>query len=219
MAITLIVLVCCSPSTLAQKKTKKEYPAAVLKHQIVGSIGYGYPSILRAYLRSVTNRKEYTISGVGPLLVKAEYLINPKFGVGINATYSHSKVSWMQLGYDTISKTYHDFDTGLEGSELSVTFRGNYHFWHRKKIDSYAGLGVGYGKIFVDGYTKAHTGGFVLNFEIPRPICFEATWGLRYFPIKNLGFYTEVGLGKSWLLFQKYFIPEAILQGGICLKF
>jgi hypothetical protein len=30
--------------------------------------------------------------------------------------------------------------------------------------------------------------------------------------------FAEVGVGKAWLLFNKYFVPEAVIQGGFIIK-
>ncbi|MBK8144979.1 MAG: hypothetical protein IPK62_08255 [Bacteroidetes bacterium] len=58
----------------------------------------------------------------------------------------------------------------------------------------------------------------VLYMIFPPPLSLECTWGIKYFPIKKVGVFAELGLGKSFLLFNKYFIPEALAQGGITIK-
>jgi len=42
---------------------------------------------------------------------------------------------------------------------------------------------------------------------------------MRYYFTKNIGVYSEVGLGKAWFIFNKYFIPESIFQAGVNVKF
>lgn len=210
---TLVIILFTSQMVLGQKK---EY--AVKKGNLMITSGYGFPGILRYILKLKTNREDYTIKGSGPYLFKAEYMISNKFGIGINASYNSSRLFWFDPSYDTIQKLYRDFEFGIKGKELSGAIRGNYHFWHRKKIDSYAGLGFGTGYINLHSYTLAHNVSIDINYTLPRPYYIDATWGFRYFPIKNLGIYTEVGLGKSWILYKKYFLPEAIIQGGLTLK-
>jgi hypothetical protein len=56
------------------------------------------------------------------------------------------------------------------------------------------------------------------EYSVPRPISLSLSNGFRYFPTKHFGVYTEVGLGKCWLLFERYFLAEAFVQGGIVFK-
>ncbi|MBK7586867.1 MAG: hypothetical protein IPI22_00250 [Bacteroidetes bacterium] len=199
-------------------KSEREY--AVKKHQFMFTVGYGAPSFVRAYLKykKTDAGYDYKVSGVGPLIAKTEFMISNKFGVGINASFSQSKISWLADDYDTVQQAYRKFEFGIKAYEISGTVRGNYHFWKRKNIDSYAGLGIGYGLIHMWSYTFAHTTRFGIVYDFPPPISLECTWGIKYFPLKNLGIFTELGLGKSFILFNKYFIPEALVQAGLTLK-
>lgn len=205
-------------SLVSAKEHDKKNDAAVRKGNIILTAGYGIPSILRAYLKYETTRDQIIVYGSGPYIIKGEYMISDHFGIGLNGSYSRSKVTWMDVGYDTIQQKYRDFEFGIKAYEISGTLRGNYHFLKRKHFDSYAGLAVGYGFIRMWSYTLAHTTKFSIEYDFPRPLSLECTWGFRYFPTKNLGIYTEAGIGKSWILFEKYFIPEALIQAGICLK-
>lgn len=210
----MLNLVC--PALAQIKETVK--PVTVRKGNIMITAGYGIPSIIRAYLKYKTTRDQIQVSGVGPFILKGEYMINKHFGIGLNGSFSWSKVSWYDTGYDTIQLKYRPFEFGIKAYEVSGTLRSNYHFWRRAKIDSYAGLAIGYGLIHMWSYTMAHTTRFSIEYDVPKPLSLECTWGMRYFPIKHLGIYTEVGLGKSWLLFRRYFLPEALIQTGVVLK-
>lgn len=201
----------------AKEKQQAQQPV-VHKGNIVITAGYGAPSIIRAYLKYKTTRDQIQVYGMGPFILKGEYMLNDHFGIGLNGSYSRSKITWEDAGYDTIQQKYRPFEFGIKAYEISGTLRGNYHFWRRSKIDSYAGLAFGYGFIRMWSYTLAHTTQFSIQYDFPRPISLECTWGMRYFPTKNLGLYTEVGLGKSWILFHKYFLPEALIQAGLVLK-
>ena len=182
------------------------------------SAGYGTPSIIRAYLKYKTTRDQIRVYGSGPFMVKSEFMVNNRFGIGLNCSYSQSRIAWMDTGYDTILQKYRLFEFGIKAYEISGTLRGNYHFIQRKKLDSYAGFAMGYGLIHMWSYTLAHTTHFSIVYDFPRPLSLECTWGLRYFPTKHIGLYTELGVGKSWILFQKYFLAEALIQGGVIIN-
>lgn len=218
-AYIFFVIFIISFNSFSQKKFKRsESEYAIKKNNFQFSVGYGIPSFVRIYLKYKNTHDDYKISGFGPFVAKTEFMLSNKFGIGINGSFSQSKISWLDDGFDTIQQIYRKFEFGIKAYEISGTIRGNYHFWKRKNFDSYAGLGIGYGKIHMWTYTLAHTTQFSIIYDFPPPLSLECTWGLKYFPIKNLGIFTELGLGKSFLLFNKYFIPEAVLQVGATLK-
>jgi len=189
------------------------------KNDAVVTVGYGAPSIIRAFLKYKTTQEQIRVSGAGPFIFKSELMLTPRFGISLNATFSQSKVAWDGDGFDTIKQGYRPFEFGIRAVEFSGLVRGNYHFIRTSKFDAYGGLGFGYGFINMRAYTMAHTTTFSFKYALPNPLSLEATAGVRYFPLKNLGVYSEVGIGKSWILFEKYFIPEALIQSGIVFKF
>jgi hypothetical protein len=206
-------------SSFAKEKSEAQLrKVAAPQGSVVLTAGYGAPSIIRAFLKYKTTRDEIQVYGAGPFILKGEYLITKNLSIGLNGSYSQSKVTWFDVGYDTIQQKYRDFEFGIKAYELSGTLRANYHFWRRRHIDSYAGLAFGCGLIRMHSYTLAHTTKFSIVYDVPRPINMECTWGFRYFPTKSLGFYTEAGIGKSWLLYHKYFLPEALIQGGFVVR-
>jgi opacity protein-like surface antigen len=199
-------------------KTSSQNKFAEHKHNINLSIGYGVPSILRLYLKQNTNRQELMVSGYGPLMAKLDYMISNRFSVGVNASYSYTQLAWMDDGYDPAIHGNRPYEYGIRASELSGTIRGNYHYLRRSKFDAYAGFGFGYGRVSLSTYTLAPMNQFYVRYNFPRPYSGEITTGLRYFPISRVGIYTEIGIGKSWLLFN-HFIPEALIQMGVTVKF
>ncbi|MBU3676453.1 MAG: hypothetical protein FGM54_04630 [Chitinophagaceae bacterium] len=192
--------------------------AAVYKGRTIITAGYGAPSIIRAYVKYRTSRKDFTVTGYGPLMVKGEYMLGNRWGIGFDGSYSRSKLSWMEDGWDTIQLKYRKFESGIKAYEISGVVRANYHYMKRTKWDAYVGAGLGYGKIHMQMYTKAHTSRVEAEYSVPRPISLSLSNGFRYFPTKHVGFYSEVGLGKCWLLFERFFLAEAFVQGGIVYK-
>lgn len=182
------------------------------------SAGYGAPSIIRTFLKMNNTHKDYWIIGYGPYMFKADYSFSSRFSIGLNVTYSFSRLSWMYDGYDTATHKTRPFEYGAEMEDYSVLLRSNYHYYRTKKIDLYGGIGIGYGRIAVGTYSTAPLNEFSVSFVPPKPLSFEGTAGIRYAVWKRLAVYSELGLGKSWLLLRKYFIPESIVQAGVCFK-
>jgi outer membrane protein W len=198
----------------AQDKT----PLSIHKGNFTASIAYGVPSIIRTFLKLKTNRDKITIVGFGPLMFKADYMFLNKWSIGLNGAYNFSRISWMDGGYDTALHHIRDYEYGIEAEEISASLRGNYHFKRTKKIDAYVGLGLGYGRVTLGTYTLAPVNQFSVGYRIPRPLAFEGTVGCRYYFIKHMALFVDLGLGKSWLLYKKIFLPEAIIEGGLNIK-
>jgi hypothetical protein len=217
ISITLFFLLSCT--FLYSKEKGKDQSACIHKGNITFSGAYGFPSIVRAFLKIRTDRAQYSIMGMGPLMFKCDFMLNNRWSIGINAAYNFSRISWLDGGYDPQLHHIRDYEYGIEAEEISGTVRTNYHFRTTNRKDVYAGFGLGYGHLTLASYTEAPLNQFSVGYAIPKPFSVEATIGYRHYFFKNIGIYTELGLGKSWILFKKYFLPEAIIQAGINLKF
>jgi len=205
--------------SLARGEKDRDENVSIYKGNMTISAAYGFPSIIRGFLKLKTTRSEYKIYGVGPLMFKFDYMIGNKWSIGLNGAYNFSRISWMDDGYDTTIHGNRPYEYGIEAEEISATVRGNYHFKRTSKLDAYAGIGMGYGRLSLGTYTEAPLNQFSVGYSLPKPLSFEGTVGCRYYVLKNIGIYGEFGLGKSWLLFKKYFLPEAIIQAGLNIKF
>lgn len=182
------------------------------------SAGYGAPSIIRTFLKVTNTHNDYWIVGYGPYMFKLEYLLNDRLSVGLNGTYSFSRLSFMFDGYDPALHKIRPYEYGVEMEDYSLLLRSNYHYYTKKHLDLYAGAGIGYGRLALGTYSTAPLNEFSVGFIPPKPLSLEATAGIRYYVWKRLAIYSEIGLGKSWLLLRKYFIPESVVQAGLCYK-
>lgn len=213
----LLIVLLCSVA-LGIEGREKINLAENNKNSVVLSVGYGAPSIIRTFLKKNNNHQDYKIMGYGPYMFKGEYFINSQWTVGFNFTYSFSRLSWMGEGYDTVKHDMGIFEYGIEMEDYSLLLRSNYHFSPKKRFDKYVGFGIGYGRIAFGTYTEAPVNQFSVGIVLPRPLSIEATFGLRYAVTRRFGIYSEIGLGKSWILFNKYFIPESLIQAGMYLR-
>jgi opacity protein-like surface antigen len=218
VASILIVFVFTFGLSATDKTTGRMHTSNVHKGNFIISHGYGFPSIIRVYLKNKTDQNQLSVKGKGPFLLKVEYMISNKLSVGVNAAYNSTQLSWMDDGYDPAILGNRPYEYGIKATEFSGTIRGNYHFKITKKFDWYAGIGFGYAKIKLQTYTLAPYNQFSVRYSFPRPYTFDITAGSRFFLTKHIGMFAEVGVGKAWLLFNKYFVPEAVIQGGFIIK-
>ncbi len=226
--IVIILFVCFE----IQAKNKKIYvpyldkknttTSCVRPYNTTVSVGYGAPSILRTFLKLKTPRKEFLIFGSGPFIFKTDFFIKKKWSIGVNITYSKTSVSWRDLDIDSSDLILKPFTYVVSAQELTYTARVNYHFKRTKKMDYYAGFGVGNGQLRISSQVIPAKTVFKVSYQFPRPLALETTAGFTFYPHKNIGFYSELGLGKIWVLEffdRNYFVPDAIFQTGIRLKF
>jgi len=215
---TFILIILFSFPTCLFAQFKTDVQPTLKKGNVLITTGVGFPSILRLYLKKETKQTEYHIEGYGPLIFKLDYVLLKNFSAGLDATYNYTDLYYFDDGQDNNNK-WSVYRYGAKVKEFSANLRLNYHFYNKKKWDLYAGAGMGYGAINVETYSTAPRPSFYLNYNFPKPLSFESTAGARYFLNKHIGFYSEIGLGRSWVLYKKYFLPEAVIQGGISIKF
>jgi len=107
---------------------------------------------------------------------------NDNISLGGFAAYASSEDTW---------EYYDDNEYGFEYNYIGLGVRGAYHYglFDSKKIDTYAGMALGYNLVSVStvGFDDASAeGSFLL---------YGGFMGLRYFFKPNFGVYTELGYG------------------------
>lgn len=179
------------------------------KGTVVATVGYGFPDLYRANLKtSYYQFESNNVTGFGPLILKGDYGI-AKFKWG------HSVGTGIVLGYSSTQVDYIDSHKGttyFQGVDLYRTItigaRGSYHFFTKEKIDCYASIGLGYN---INSYSGTLNGSITaINSNLgSRSVLYESfTVGIRYYFTKNIGLYSEIGWDMS-----------TPIQGGIALKF
>ena len=201
-----------SAQKMSESAGNKSY--AIENGSVTFSIGYGAPSILRSYLKLETNEDNLQVKGYGPLSFKTDFMISPRFSVGTNVYYNYSNVSWLGDGR-SLANVWGKYTYGAIVKEVSYNLRANYHYYRSRRLDMYAGIAAGYGWIEADSYNEAPRPAYTAYISLPEPLSFELSTTCRYKIGRNFGLWTELGIGRSWLLFEKYFLPEALVQGGI----
>jgi outer membrane protein W len=154
---------------------------------------YGFPNLYTTVFKTAYansgSEEGLKIGGVGPLGVRAEYMVADKIGVGLDIGYNNSKVSFVENSY-----TY-DFTTRKIG--VMATF--NYHFVSNDKIDAYLVFGAGYGnrtfsfKTDDPIWTKQSTTGLI-------PVASKIGLGFRYFFTEHIGANLAVGFGQGGVI-------------------
>ncbi len=136
--------------------------------------------------------------GSGPTGLRTEFFLNNWFGIGVDAIYSGSSVSYDRRDsiVDGVEYT-NSYERKM--SRVRIQARFNFHFpVKNKRLDMYGGIGIGsnakYRTTFVNGVKTDDKSGFWDRFPT-FPISMRTCWGFRYYFSKFVGMNFEVGIG------------------------
>jgi hypothetical protein len=220
--LLLIFCICFSPNKINAQVFEK--------NQSITTVGYGYPNLFMIQLKRISNSqnqlshlfgsKNYTttVNGYGPLFLKSEYALNSRIALGVSIGYwnvQYTETSnYQEYVYNANTGTasyisYTDISRYIFSS-FSAGARMNLHFGTGNKIDPYVGFAIGY----TDGKLKHEFSSDNPHYMNPSemsytpiPVYLAGSFGIRYYFMKNIGVYTELGLEK-W----------ALIQGGLVIK-
>ncbi len=172
------------------------------------SAGVGFPNLSRLSNQLFKNDNGYTSKGSGPFHFKYEYYIKPRITVGLNINYNYFEASYFATASDG-NKIVPNKIT-IKNRSTAFNIRANFFILNPEthtKWQLYTGIGFGYkhGKLnLIAEYPE-----YKPTITLPRINRFgaECTLGARYFIVKNIGIYTELGLAKS------------IIQAGVVGRF
>ena len=178
------------------------------KWNLVNDPYYGFPNYTSLFpglkssmlgaVKDDDNISNIESRGSGPTGLRTEFFLNNWFGVGVDAIYSGSSVTYDRLDsvVDGISYT-NSYERKM--SRVRIQARFNFHFpVKNKRLDMYGGIGIGsnakYRKLFVNGVETEDRTGFWDGFPT-MPISMRTCWGFRYYFSKFVGMNFEVGIG------------------------
>jgi outer membrane protein W len=156
------------------------------KSTVSASVGYAVFSGGK-FFRQFEVFDNFKYKRTPPLALAYEYAITEQLGIGINAGYSATTVSFEDK--DSL------YNYKFIGNKLTVKARLNYHFIEDEKFDPYFGFGLGYKHN--SWSLETNDSKFLDLPSINIPVSFEARLGARYFFVPNFGAYAEVGIGHG----------------------
>lgn len=158
----------------------------------------GLKSSILGAVKDDDNISNIDSRGSGPTGLRTEFFLNNWFGIGVDAIYSGSSVTYDRLDsiVDGISYT-NSYERKM--SRVRIQARFNFHFpVKNKRLDMYGGIGIGsnakYRSTFVNGVKTDDKSGFWDGFPT-IPISMRTCWGFRYYFSKFVGMNFEIGIG------------------------
>ncbi|MBI3235546.1 MAG: outer membrane beta-barrel protein, partial [Bacteroidetes bacterium] len=161
------------------------------------SVGYGYQLLSRKdFFDQNQSAQNYKSKGFGPLVLKYEYAISEKIGIGASMSYTTASVSWDDLGgsngFDTTYRNTYKF------TKYTITPRINFHYGDNEKLDLYTGFGVGMRRVN-NVFSTTDPAGSKETFKQGVPISLEITTGARFLFTEQIGVFVEVGVSSAFL--------------------
>jgi len=162
---------------------------AVEKGNMIADVYYGWGSLNKAFLKSITDNNTAKLTSFGPIGARFEYMTSDKIGIGFDFNYTDNTVSW-----DDDIYTYK-----YNVTRIRFMPRINIHFGGSENFDAYFGAAAGYRSVnrtysSTDPlYQGSTTAGI-------NPIAIRIALGARYFITDNIGLGLEMGLGGGYLL-------------------
>ena len=165
-------------------------------------VHYGYPNLLTSLAKNLYVSSgsvvDLKISGIGPMGVRAEYLLTNVVGIGLEGNYVNTSIT-----YDSAAFFYQ-----IAINRVRVFPRMNFHFVQNSDmVDAYAIFGAGYHK--VNYAFKTNDPNFIEEtFPGWFPVAIRMGVGIRVFFAGLLGAGMEFGIGGGGLI-----------TVGLCLRF
>lgn len=167
---------------------------------------YGFPNLGKSFYQSIEradDTQNFKAKGLGPMGLRAEYMVADRIGVGVDFIYNSNTISYTATDsvYNNSTSTWSTERKEYERvmNRIRVQARFNFHFnVSNPDLDAYFGVGAGtnnrYRKYYEEG--KEVTDDFKGSGNLTLlPVSFRVCTGMRYYFSENIGVNAEIGLG------------------------
>ncbi|MEO6669277.1 MAG: outer membrane beta-barrel protein [Ferruginibacter sp.] len=187
ISVSIVLMLTASLDVMAQPTG-----TAYEKNSSNISLGYGFVNVWGRFLERSITLPEYQVKSQFFFTLVYEYALLNRVSAGLSASYS--RVRGEASRYQLLDQI----------TIFSVLARANYHVFKSSKFDPYFGGGIG---INNSQYRNLNRSVIPVD-KVPSLLDFSAQLGLKYFPVKHLGFYMEAG-----------YVGGAILHLGVTGSF
>ena len=160
---------------------------------------YGFPNLtttaLKLVVKTVYNSPDLKTQGIGTFGMRGQYMVTDHIGIGIDAYYAKSSVSFTHTFTDSLLGQQ-SFAVQLSNPRPRVVARAEFHFGNSEIADFYGVVGLGVNAAHFKITTQDPI--FDRNsLSLPGivPIAYRLGFGSRIYPLPFLGFNAELGLG------------------------
>ena len=166
--------------------------------------------VIREYVPELNETVDLTISGLGPMGGRVEYLVRDRIGLGVDFIYNSTTCVFAIDTFDIDDINIGPMSITYKMTRMRGHFRFNYHFCNSKRWDIYCGLGVGLNNRkhkFTAQFHLLQDWNLSKAFSGSYPYSARTCLGIRFYPTKVVGLSMELGLGGP------------LVSGGISVRF
>lgn len=168
---------------------------------------YGFPNLYSAVFKSAYansgSEANLKFGSLGPIGLRAEYLLTDKVGLGLDLGMNSSSISYDDITsvYNSTTFTYDDviYNYKFSTRKIGAIVTFNYHFVENDNIDAYFVLGMGYGSRSFT-FESTEPGYSTPTVKSLIPVASKIGVGMRYFFTENIGANLALGFGQGGLL-------------------
>jgi hypothetical protein len=157
---------------------------------MVGDVYYGFITLLPALVLSFADPGAKTTS-IGPVGLRAEYMVSNVVGVGGDLQLSRYTSLWTERKYDRWSGAYYDYYYKVKWTRIRVMARVAFHFAVSRAVDPY--LGISGGTRIESIFTETNGSSYKED-ESGVDLAVRLALGTRFFFTPNIGAFAEVGV-------------------------
>ena len=186
------------------------FSQAIQKDKIILEAYHGFPNGWTTFMTMSTYGEEnITVTGTGPLGIRAEYMASDKIGIIADVWYVSSGVAFVQHTqvFDSINMVWEDrlYSYKLGRDKLAAIFCFSFHFADSPDFDAYVSIGAGIKKATF--YTKTNDPDYSED-NLAGLIPADARLSLngRYYFNETIGLNFSIGIGGP------------LLSGGLSIK-
>ena len=170
---------------------------------------YGFPNLYNTSFQALYsdgNELNLNVGGLGPVGIRAEYMLADKFGIGVDVSFSSAKVGF-DFEQSVYNETTNEFDQVTYSEEVRTS---KISAIDNDKVDFYAMFGAGYkNRNFAFSSSDPAFDEASANVSVTLiPVALRLALGVRYFLTDNIGLSMQLGFGHS-----------GVLNGGLAFKF
>ena len=137
--------------------------------------------------RAIEVNDNSSLSQMGPVGIKFQYMAKESFGVGLDVSFTNRKGSWDGYNYDSLSNSV-TVPRAAEQTIIRAMLRTSWEIINNESFQLFWANSVGYRSVNWTGYIE----GYEL---VSSPLAMRTAMGMRFFLSESVGISLELGLG------------------------
>jgi hypothetical protein len=163
----------------------------VSEGSVVGDVYYGFITLVGSLLRLIDATSDAKTTIIGPVGLRAEYMISDVVGLGGDLQLSRYTLSWTERHYNDSLGVYYDYYYKVKWTRIRAMGRVAFHFAVSRVVDPY--LAISGGTRIERISTETNDPSYKAD-ESDVGQAVRLALGTRFFFTPNIGAFAEIGV-------------------------